>query len=110
MASVLSEEQLNVAIENYLTAHKDEIQELVDKKIALETKRAISEAFKAPNRFENQEGGLGWQLVNRQVGNQIKQHLKANPVEINADEVSERVAKQVAAKVKKVRATIEVGD
>lgn len=110
MTSILSEEQLNVAIENYLNEHKDEVQELVDKKIALETKRAISEAFKAPNHFEKQEGGLGWQLVNRQVGNQVKQHLKASPVEIDTDEVSERVTKQVAAKVKKIRATIEVGD
>lgn len=103
MEPVLSSEEIQTAISNYLEVNKPEIKAKIDKKIDLAVTAAINGAF------SNGYHSNGWarKAVFDAVNGAAK-HIIANDITIDAEKIREKVQKQVDTEIRKIKINLGV--
>jgi hypothetical protein len=103
MESVLSNEEVQTAISEYLSVHKGEIRQKIDKKIDTAVNAAINEAFSSTYRNE------GWGRI--AVFDAVKgaaEPIIENDITIDAQAIREKAQKQVNAQINKIKVNLGV--
>lgn len=103
MEPVLSSEEIQAAISNYLEVNKPEIKAKIDKKIDLAVTAAINDAFS--NGYHN--NGWARQAVFDAV-NGVAKPIIANDITIDAEKIREKVQKQVDTEIRKIKINLGV--
>lgn len=102
MESVLSNEEVQTAISEYLSVHREEIRQKIDKKIDSAVTAAINDAFSTGY------SGDSWarQAVFDAVHGVAKPIIE-NDITIDAEKIREKAQKQVNTQINKIKVNLE---
>lgn len=98
MKQIISEELVQERIDKYIEDNKDEIIELIDKKIEVKVKESIRGVFAHQHSWTNTPAA---EVIDNRIKTEIK--LQAENIEIDTDWIKEQVTKKVKSAVKNIR-------
>lgn len=103
MESVLSNEEVQAAISEYLSSHKEEIRQKIDKKIDTAINAAINEAFSSGYHNEGWARTMVFEAVKG-----VAEPIIENDLTIDAQAIREKAQKQVNTQINKIKINLGV--
>lgn len=90
--TIFTDEYINNKIDEYLETHKDEIEEMINKKIGAAVRKSINNAF-SYNGYNPRQSGPAYLQVNKLVTSELK--LLINDFNIDTEDLKDKLTKQV---------------
>lgn len=88
---IFTDEYINNKIDEYLETHKNEIEEMINKKIGAAIRKSINHAFDY-NGYNPEKSGAAYLQVNELVTSELK--LLINNFEIDTEDLNNKLTKQ----------------
>jgi len=107
MAKLLTDEQIKQAYRDYLKENKEQVAQMIAKKIEIATKSAINQAFATGNGYNSDEGWAR-KLVSTLVDEKIKAATTAQTVTVDLDEIQKRVNASLQKHLNKLNVEIKM--
>lgn len=107
MNAVISNEEIERRLKNYLVTHKTELDEMITKKIGTSVRSAITDAFSSGDSYRNAEPGWARQFIYDEVNDQVQVQMNRKGIKIDTDDVQRKVNQAVQRKLKRLNVDIK---
>ena len=101
---ILSPEQMAVRIEKFMKLHADEIDVLIDRKIATSVKRAINDSFKPKSDYSTE--GMAEKEIRKAVNANLKRVTSC--IDVDQAELTKKINEKIQKKINKVSVKVSL--